>query len=80
MSLIEDGVTGLLRAPDAASLGDALVELAGSPLRRQALSAAALRSVRARTWERAMGLLAGGYATALEGPQHTEGAGARKAA
>jgi glycosyltransferase involved in cell wall biosynthesis/predicted metal-dependent phosphoesterase TrpH len=78
LSLIEEGVTGLLRAPDAPSLADAIVELAASPLRRQALAAAALRAVRARTWERALTLLAGGYESALG--RDEEAGGARRAA
>ncbi len=65
LSLIDDGVSGLLRAPHAQDLADALLELAASPLRRTALAAAALRAVRGRTWERAMERLAGGYEQAL---------------
>jgi glycosyltransferase involved in cell wall biosynthesis/predicted metal-dependent phosphoesterase TrpH len=65
LSLIDDGVTGLLRAPEPQALADALVELAAAPLRRQALAAAALRGVRERTWERALALLADGYGLAL---------------
>ncbi len=67
LSLIEDGVTGLLRPPDAEGLAQAVVELARSPLRRQALAAAALRAARARTWERTLALLADGYRLALAG-------------
>ncbi len=59
LSLVEDGVTGLLREASAPALAEALVELAAAPLRRQALAAAALRSVRGRTWERTLELLAG---------------------
>ena len=65
LSLIEDGVSGLLREADAGELAEALLELAGSPLRRERLARAALRSVRARTWERALGLLGDGYRRAL---------------
>jgi glycosyltransferase involved in cell wall biosynthesis/predicted metal-dependent phosphoesterase TrpH len=61
LSLIEDRVTGLLRAADADALADAVLELAGSPLLRERLSRAALSSVRSRTWERALERLAEGY-------------------
>ncbi len=65
LSLIEDGVTGLLRAPEPQVLADAVLELAAAPLRRQALAGAALRAVRGRTWERALSLLGDGYRLAL---------------
>ncbi len=77
LSLVEDGVTGLLREASAPALSDALLELAAAPLLRQALAAAALRSVRSRTWERTLELLADGYTSAL---QHTAAEGARRAA
>jgi glycosyltransferase involved in cell wall biosynthesis/predicted metal-dependent phosphoesterase TrpH len=65
VSLIEDGVTGLLRPADAGALSEALLELAGSPLRRQSLAAGGLRAARQRTWERTMSLLGEGYRHAL---------------
>jgi glycosyltransferase involved in cell wall biosynthesis/predicted metal-dependent phosphoesterase TrpH len=65
VSLIEDGVTGLLRAADARALADALLELASSPLLLERLSRAALAAVRQRTWERALGRLAEGYQQVL---------------
>ncbi len=65
LSLIEDGVTGLLREADATTLADALVELASSPLLLERLSRAALASVRQRTWERALERLAEGYQRVL---------------
>ena len=61
LSLIEDGVTGLLRRADAPTLADALVELASSPLLLERLSRAALASVRQHTWERALSRLGEGY-------------------
>lgn len=64
--LIESGVTGLLRAPRAGDLADAIAGLAAAPQRRERLAAAALESVRARTWERSMERLAAGYARALD--------------
>ena len=64
-ALIENGRTGLLRAPEASALADALCELAlSAPLRKQ-IGAAALESVRLRTWDRALGQLAEGYRRAL---------------
>jgi glycosyltransferase involved in cell wall biosynthesis len=62
-TLIEDGRTGLLRAP--AELADAVCELAGSPVLRHRLATAGLAAVRARTWDRSLGQLAEGYARAL---------------
>jgi glycosyltransferase involved in cell wall biosynthesis/predicted metal-dependent phosphoesterase TrpH len=64
-SIVEDGVTGLLRAPDARALADAVVELAQAPLQRERLAQRALDAVRERTWERALERLAGGYRRAL---------------
>jgi glycosyltransferase involved in cell wall biosynthesis/predicted metal-dependent phosphoesterase TrpH len=65
LSLIEDRVSGLLceAAPDA--LAGAVLELAGSPLLRERLSAAGLAQVRTRTWERALERLAEGYRRVL---------------
>jgi glycosyltransferase involved in cell wall biosynthesis/predicted metal-dependent phosphoesterase TrpH len=64
-SLVEDGVTGLLRPADAAALATAVVEVAGSPLLREKLARAAQAAVRDRTWERALGRLAEGYQRTL---------------
>jgi glycosyltransferase involved in cell wall biosynthesis len=68
LSLIDDGLNGLLRPADAASLADAVVALAASPLQREALGRAAQRAARGRTWERTLELLAEGYRRALDGP------------
>jgi glycosyltransferase involved in cell wall biosynthesis/predicted metal-dependent phosphoesterase TrpH len=65
LSLIEDGVDGLLREPDAAQLADAVVRVARSPLLRERLSRGGLRSARTHTWERALRRLADGYRSAL---------------
>jgi glycosyltransferase involved in cell wall biosynthesis/predicted metal-dependent phosphoesterase TrpH len=67
LTLIEDGVTGLLREADPGQLADALVELAGSPLLRERIAGAALGAVRERTWEQALERLADGYSQALAG-------------
>ena len=61
VSLIEDRVSGLLRAADAELVADAVLELAGSPLLREHLALGALRSARQRTWERTLELLGDGY-------------------
>ncbi len=66
LSLVEDGVTGLLRAAEPGALAAAVVELARLPLRREALAAAGLRAARARTWERTLELLGAGYRRALD--------------
>jgi glycosyltransferase involved in cell wall biosynthesis/predicted metal-dependent phosphoesterase TrpH len=65
LTLIEDRVSGLLRAADVGQLSEALLELATSPLLRRRLAASALAAVRERTWEQAMERLAEGYRRAL---------------
>jgi glycosyltransferase involved in cell wall biosynthesis len=65
LSLIEDNVSGLLCAPDAGAMSEALLRLAGSPLLRERLARSGLLSVRARTWERALERLSAGYRRAL---------------
>jgi glycosyltransferase involved in cell wall biosynthesis/predicted metal-dependent phosphoesterase TrpH len=65
LSLIEDRVSGLLRAPDASALAEAVLELADVPLLRERLARAGLASARARTWERALERLADGYRRVL---------------
>jgi glycosyltransferase involved in cell wall biosynthesis/predicted metal-dependent phosphoesterase TrpH len=67
VSLIEHGVSGLLCDTDAERMAGAVLELAASPLLRERLTAAGLRAVRARTWERALERLADGYQRALTG-------------
>ncbi len=66
VSLIEDGVDGLLRPAEAQALAGAVLELAASPRRREELAAAAVRQARLRTWERTLELLAEGYRLSLE--------------
>jgi len=73
LSLIEDRVSGLLCEPDAEPVAEAVLELARSPLLREHLARSALRSVRLRTWERALQRLADGYRQALGEPQAVEG-------
>ncbi len=77
LSLIEDGVTGLLREPWAGALAEAVVELAAQPLRRERLARSALAAVQERTWDRALDRLADGYHAALGA---TEAAEVRRAA
>jgi glycosyltransferase involved in cell wall biosynthesis len=60
-ALIEDGRTGLLRAPEASALADAVCELAESPPLRKRIALAALESVRLRTWDVALERLGEGY-------------------
>jgi glycosyltransferase involved in cell wall biosynthesis len=64
-SIVEDGVTGLLREADAAQLAGAVCELAASPWLRERLARQALRAVGERTWDAALGRLADGYRAAL---------------
>jgi glycosyltransferase involved in cell wall biosynthesis/predicted metal-dependent phosphoesterase TrpH len=60
-SIVQDGVTGLLRPADAGALADVVVGLAARPGERRRLAERALQSVRERTWERALARLADGY-------------------
>jgi glycosyltransferase involved in cell wall biosynthesis/predicted metal-dependent phosphoesterase TrpH len=64
-SIVEDGVTGLLRPADATALADAVVTLAGDEGARARIGAAAAAAVRQRTWERSLQRLADGYRRAL---------------
>ncbi len=64
-SIVEDGVSGLLRPADAGALAKALLELAQAPLQRERLAGRALEAVSERTWERALARLAAGYGRAL---------------
>jgi glycosyltransferase involved in cell wall biosynthesis len=65
LSLVEDGVSGLLREADAGQLAAAMLELSGSGALRARLAVGALASVQARTWERTLDRLADGYERAL---------------
>ncbi len=71
-SLIENGVTGLLCAPESGALAAAVLELAYSPLLRERLARAALTSARARTWEQALERLGAGYRRVLAGTGSAE--------
>jgi glycosyltransferase involved in cell wall biosynthesis/predicted metal-dependent phosphoesterase TrpH len=73
VSLIEHRVSGLLCEARAGALAEAVLELAGSPLLGERLSAAGLAAVSTRTWERALERLGEGYARVLspEAPAHT---------
>jgi glycosyltransferase involved in cell wall biosynthesis len=66
-SIVEDGVTGLLRPADAGALADAVVALAADPDARARLAGAARGAVAERTWDRALERLAHGYRRALDG-------------
>jgi glycosyltransferase involved in cell wall biosynthesis len=77
LSLIEDGVSGLLCEPDPRALADAVLALADSPSLRERLAHAGLASVSERTWEGALERLAAGYRRVL---QATESSGMARAA
>ncbi|MGA2014072.1 MAG: glycosyltransferase [Solirubrobacteraceae bacterium] len=64
-SLIADGETGLLAAPEPDALAAALLSLVGAPLLAQRLRRTALAVVQERTWESSIDQLASGYRTAL---------------
>ncbi|HZV74338.1 MAG TPA: glycosyltransferase [Conexibacter sp.] len=63
--LIAHGRSGCLAPASAEALGDALAGLAGRSSLRAQLAAGGLEAVRDRSWERALGQLADGYARAL---------------
>ncbi len=65
LSLIEHRVSGLLCPPHARALADAVVELAAAPELRERLARGGLRSIRERTWERALQRLGDGYRRVL---------------
>ena len=64
-SLIENRHTGMLCRPDPDHLAGTVLQLAASPLLRRHLGSSAVRSVRSRSWERALEQLAAGYRRAL---------------
>jgi glycosyltransferase involved in cell wall biosynthesis len=78
--LIENRISGLLCAPVAEALAQAVLELADSPLLRERLAQAGLASARGRTWERALDRLAAGYRHVLPAPGSTEVAREREVA
>jgi glycosyltransferase involved in cell wall biosynthesis/predicted metal-dependent phosphoesterase TrpH len=65
LSLIEHRSSGLLCAPAARLLADAVTELAGSPSLRALLAQGGLAAVQERTWERALQRLGDGYRALL---------------
>jgi glycosyltransferase involved in cell wall biosynthesis/predicted metal-dependent phosphoesterase TrpH len=65
-SIVADGITGRLTAPEPGALAEAVVELAAQPLRRERLAGTALDAVAGRTWERSLQRLADGYRRALD--------------
>jgi len=64
-SIVEDGVSGLLRPASADALAGALLQLAASPEERARLAAGGRAAVLDRTWDRALGRLADGYRRGL---------------
>jgi glycosyltransferase involved in cell wall biosynthesis/predicted metal-dependent phosphoesterase TrpH len=65
-SIVDDGVTGLLRPAETPALADALVALAADDGARRRMAAAGRRAALERTWERALGRLGEGYRRTLE--------------
>lgn len=65
LSLIEDGRSGLLRAPDPGELARAVVEVARSPVLGARLARAGLAAAQSRSWEASLERLAEGYGSAL---------------
>jgi glycosyltransferase involved in cell wall biosynthesis/predicted metal-dependent phosphoesterase TrpH len=67
-ALIENRHTGMLCQPDPDHLAGALLQLASAPVLRRRLGSSAAHAARARSWERALEQLAGGYRRALCAP------------
>ncbi len=65
-ALVENRHTGLLCRPDADHLAGALLQLAADPELRRRLGAAAVETVRERSWERALAQLGAGYRRTLD--------------
>ena len=72
LSLIEQRVSGVLCPADADALAGAVLELAAAPRLRERLARAGLRSVRERTWERALRRLGDGYTRVLADERTSE--------
>jgi glycosyltransferase involved in cell wall biosynthesis/predicted metal-dependent phosphoesterase TrpH len=64
-SLIRDGETGRLAAPNPDALAAALLDLTGDELQRERVRRAALAEVGGRTWQGSLEQLAQGYRVAL---------------
>lgn len=64
-SLVENRHTGMLCQPDPDHIAGTVLQLGASPLLRRHLGASAVRSARARSWQRALEQLAEGYRHAL---------------
>ncbi len=65
LGLIEHDKSGLLAAPDADALADAVLRVAGSPVLAQRLAEGGLSSVAERSWAASLEQLADGYRRAL---------------
>jgi glycosyltransferase involved in cell wall biosynthesis len=65
-ALVENRHTGLLCRPDPDHLAGAVLQLAAAPALRRRLGEAGAASARARSWERSMAQLGGGYRRVLD--------------
>ena len=65
LSLIADGVTGVLAPPRAEALSAALLSVVWAPALRERLRKTALATVQERTWDASLRQLAAGYRSAL---------------
>jgi glycosyltransferase involved in cell wall biosynthesis len=71
-SLIIDGETGLLAAPDAEILAEAVLSIVEGPLLAERLRVGGLTVARARTWDAALRRLADGYCRTLAATEADE--------
>jgi glycosyltransferase involved in cell wall biosynthesis/predicted metal-dependent phosphoesterase TrpH len=67
-SLITDGHSGLLCAPERGALADAVIAVTGSPTLHSKLAAGGLAAVGERSWEASLERLADGYRAVLGRP------------
>jgi glycosyltransferase involved in cell wall biosynthesis len=74
LSLIDNGVSGLLCPPATGALADAVLRLAASQRLRERLARAGLAAARQRTWEQALERLGAGYRRVLSASDTREGA------
>ncbi len=65
LSIVEDGISGLLRPADAEQLADALVQVTSDAELAAKLRAGGLAQVATRSWDACLEQLAGGYRAAI---------------
>ncbi|MDO9353628.1 MAG: glycosyltransferase [Solirubrobacteraceae bacterium] len=75
LSIVEDGVSGLLREADAGALAEALVSVTSNPELAARLREGGIASTAERSWDASLGRLADGYRAAIAEHLSRGGAG-----